>query len=264
MSSGLWMDLSWEEYRVLSYILFNIGPDGSFLSSPQEISQVLGIEEARVREIIENLARKRLIRIIKGAGAEREVPSGALRLFDIFQDTRGENETLSYLRKEVRSAYLALIRSVRELIKTSQVEGKISTLHLERALYYNNRLEGYRNLGVVVANRTRMGALRGDLGFEDKLRSIYQISLYLYPMVTLIARRMKSPLGEEVTVYVPSMKALQSRIRSIDQTIADLEGLLRTASGKYLLRGIYALIIGFKREKEILEKLSEALERLMG
>ena len=252
-----WMGMSREEYLLLSYILYEIGPEGEAVVDPERAAETLGIDPGRVKELLESLQRKRLITITAAPEADKQ---RVLKLFDAFRDASTGPEGLSYFRREVRALYLNFTRSLRGVLEAGDPRERAASL--DRALYYSLRLEPYRSLGEITLRRLETLMPAEDLEFSDVVNILYQISIYMYPVVTLLARKITAPWGEEINVYAPSQKALQARLRSLGSIIERLESVAPEISGPRQRRAILTILAGLKRERIVLEGLSRVLARV--
>ncbi len=250
------MGMSREEYLLLSYILYEIAPDGEAVIEPDRIAEILGLDPSKVRELLEGLQRRRLITVATVSEGDRQ---RALKMFEAFRDASTGPEGLSYFRREVRALYLSFTRSIREAIRG---DPRARASALDRALYFSLRLESYRSLGEILLRRLESEMPVELLEFEDVVNMLYQVSVYMYPVVTLLARRVQAPWGEELSIYTPSQKALQARLRSIDEMLQGLESLLKMELSQRQRRAVATLLAGLKREKQVLEGLSHVLRSI--
>lgn len=261
MSGGesYWMGMSEDEYKVLSYILFNMGPGGVYQGDYDSIAQALDMPVDRVREVLQSLAQRRILRI---AEERQEGPAerSTARLFEELRNPQSENEVLSYLRKEVRALYLMYVKSLSELSRSAKQGGPEGRL-VERAYYYSMRLAGYRNLGKIVLDRVKRSLSDPLLGFDDKLKLLYEVTLYLYPIVPLVTKTVEAPTGERISIVIPSQKALSSRLRSLEAYASSIAEVMESAESPVRIK-LGGILLSLKEEYELLSGLSEALSRL--
>ncbi|MCE4628186.1 MAG: MarR family transcriptional regulator [Desulfurococcales archaeon] len=257
MSEELWMGMTREEYLLLSYILFQIGPEGEAFVDVERAAEALGLDAQRVRELLDSLQRKRLVTVV----TPRESSGVPLaKAFEAFRSVQTGPEGISYFRREVRAVYLGFLRSVRDLLSSPANPRRA----LSRALYYNSRLEQYRSLGIMVLDDIESRRPVELAGFEEALRMLYRASVYLYPVVTLLSRTVEAPWGETITVYIPSQKALKARIRGLEESIEGVESLLEGSRDPAVRRGLSLVLAGLRTDREIVERFRRVLEEIEG